>query len=323
MVNKTNTVISTFAGVGGSSLGYKWAGYKELLAIDFDNHATENFKLNFPDIPVWEKDISTVKGDEILDFCKLKKYELDILDGSPPCQGFSTAGKRKINDPRNSLFREFVRLITDLQPKIFVMENVSGLVKGKMKGVFIEIMQILKEENYIVKCKLLNAKYYGVPQSRQRLFFIGIRKDLNVTPTFPPEDKNVITTKEALQGVELSEIKYPAEKIAKYYDNIQMGKSLAEYLASIGGKPNYFNLKKLHPSKPSNTITKMFMESGGGLLHWREKRFITINELKRLSTFPDDFIIKGKFSEQWARIGNAVMPKQMYYIAKHVKQYLQ
>src|SRR3990167_6277348 len=99
-----NTVISTFAGCGGSSLGYKLAGFKELLAIDFDKNAVETFKLNFPDVPVWQEDITKVASFDMLSFTGLKKGELDVLDGSPPCQGFSMAGKRKVSDPRNKLF---------------------------------------------------------------------------------------------------------------------------------------------------------------------------------------------------------------------------
>ena len=98
------TVISTFAGIGGSTLGYKWAGYKELLAIEWDKKACKIFSLNFPEIPIWERDIKDCSGKEILSFCKIKKGELSILDGSPPCQGFSTAGKRKILDERNFLY---------------------------------------------------------------------------------------------------------------------------------------------------------------------------------------------------------------------------
>ena len=151
------TVISLFCGCGGSSLGYKWAGYNELLAVDFEKNAVETFKLNFPEVPIWQKSVTDITGKEILDFCNIKKGELNVLDGSPPCQGFSTAGKRQVNDSRNDLFKDYVRLVNDLQPKVFIMENVSGMVKGKMKGCFIEIMKSLKSLNYQVKCKLLNA----------------------------------------------------------------------------------------------------------------------------------------------------------------------
>lgn len=179
---KKYTVISTFAGCGGSSLGYKLSGFKELLAIDFNENAYETFKLNF-DCPVWLKDIKTVTSKEILTFCEINKNDLDVLDGSSPCQGFSTAGKRIVTDNRNDLFKEFVRLINELQPKVFVMENVSGMIKGTMKGMFKEIMTTLKKLNYQVKCKLMNAKYYNVPQSRQRVIFVGVLKKIFIIIT--------------------------------------------------------------------------------------------------------------------------------------------
>ncbi len=174
------TVISLFTGGGGSSLGYSMAGYRELLAVEWDDNAVETFKLNFPDVPVYHGDIAKLSVDECTKLADIEPGELDLLDGSPPCQGFSTAGKRILNDPRNQLFREYVRLLRGLKPKVFVMENVSGLVKGKMKLVFAEIMRELKASGYQVKCQLMNAKYFYVPQSRERLIFIGVRNDLGI-----------------------------------------------------------------------------------------------------------------------------------------------
>jgi site-specific DNA-cytosine methylase len=173
------TYISLFAGCGGSSLGYKWAGGRGLAAVEFNANAAETYRLNFPDTPVLERDIATVMAEELLVLTGLQVGELDILDGSPPCQGFSTAGKRQLDDPRNTLFREYVRLVEGLQPKVFVMENVSGMVKGKMKLFFRTVMQTLKATGYTVRCQLLNAMYYGVPQSRERLIWIGVRPDIS------------------------------------------------------------------------------------------------------------------------------------------------
>ena len=125
------TVISTFACGGGSSLGYSMAGFRELLANEWDDNAVQTFKLNFPDVPVIQGDIAKLTVEEVLNIIGLKPGELDVFDGSPPCQGFSTAGKRVMDDPRNGLYKEYVRLLRGLQPKVFVMENVSGMVKGK------------------------------------------------------------------------------------------------------------------------------------------------------------------------------------------------
>ncbi len=160
------TAISLFAGCGGSSLGYSMAGFRELLAVEWDDHAVETFKLNFPEVPVWHGDIAKLSVEECLQITGLKSGELDVLDGSPPCQGFSTAGKRKIDDGRNQFFREYVRLLRALRPK------------GKMKLIFVEILRELKASGYQVSARLMNAMYFGVPQSRERMIFIGVREDL-------------------------------------------------------------------------------------------------------------------------------------------------
>lgn len=306
MVRKP-TVISLFAGCGGSSLGYKMAGFKELLAIDFDKNSVETFRLNFPEVPVWNKDITAVSGKEILDFCKIKPKELDVLDGSPPCQGFSTAGKRNVNDSRNSLFKEYSRLINELQPKVFVMENVSGMVKGTMKGLFIEIMKTLKNMNY------------NVSQSRQRLFFIGVRKDLNKEPVYPKPTGEIITVKQAWINVDkhIEPECYKFSKSKRFQYIISKIKS-GQKGRDIDIKKGYFNTCKIRLDKPCLTIFKQ-KRNDNGLLHPTENRFLSISELKRLSSFPDDFKFIGSYQEQWARIGNAVMPNQMKAIAETIK----
>jgi len=297
-----NTVISTFAGCGGSSLGYKWAGFTELLAIDFDKNAVETFKLNF-DCPIWMRDIKEVTGKEILDFCHIKQGELDVLDGSPPCQGFSTAGKRQVSDSRNDLFKEFVRLIIELQPKVFVMENVSGMIKGIMKGRFNEILKDLKATGYNVKCKLMNAMWYNVPQSRERLFFIGVRDDLGKEPTFPKPSDKVITVKEALKDIIKEQRTLPGKKILNLL--------LKSGIGCIGYNNYAFNHFKIGNNEVCRAITKkpqLYLDNG----------YLTLNELKRLSTFPDNYIFTDWWNG-WLRIGNSVMPKMMQAIAETIK----
>jgi len=169
------TVISTFAGGGGSSLGYSMAGFREVLLVEWDDNAADTLRLNFPAVPLFHGDIAKLSVEEALDRAQLQPGALDVLDGSPPCQGFSTAGRRDFGDSRNQLFREYVRLLRGLRPKVFVMENVSGMVKGGMKLIFAEVLQELKASGYEVKARLLNAMFYGVPQSRERMIFIGTR----------------------------------------------------------------------------------------------------------------------------------------------------
>ncbi len=214
------SVISTFAGGGGSSLGFSMAGYKELLAVEWDNNAVETLRLNFPDLPIYHGDIAKLSVEECMKLAGVSEGELDLFDGSPPCQGFSTAGKRVMDDPRNQLFREFIRLLRGLKPKVFVMENVSGLVKGKMKLIFVEILKELKASGYEVKVKLLNAMYFNVPQSRQRLIFIGVRNDLGVRPSHPEAESRSITVREAFKDVTKGEYSKPSPCLARIIPKI-------------------------------------------------------------------------------------------------------
>ena len=180
-------------------MGYKMAGFKELLAVEWDDNAVETFKLNFPGVPVYHGDIAKLSGAECMKLAGgIKPGELDVLDGSPPCQGFSTAGKRKYDDPRNSLFKEYARLLAELQPKAFVMENVTGMVKGHMKQAYLKIMATLRGCGYTAKGEVMNAMYYGVPQSRQRVIIIGVRNDLGIDPTHPKPQTEPISVKSPL-----------------------------------------------------------------------------------------------------------------------------
>jgi len=290
--------ISIFSGCGGSSLGYKMAGFEELLAIDNNANSVETFKLNFPNTPVWKRDIGSVTSEEILSFCNLKVGELDVLDGSPPCQGFSLAGKMQVGDSRNDLFKEFVRLIQELQPKAFLMENVPGQIKGKMKGRFNEILRSLKQTNYQVRVKLMNTKYYQVPQSRERIIYLGVRNDLEKMPRFPTPSTNLITVRETLRGV--------GNKT--FHKGTVSNRQLED---------------RLSWERPAPVLVKVANSIRSGcVVHPEEDRHLTIEEAKRLCSFPDDFLLTGSFSSQWARLGNAVMPNFMKAIALEVGEVL-
>lgn len=184
------TVVSTFSGCGGSSLGYRMAGFRVLLASEFIEAARDSYRANMrPGTYLDDRDIREVTPESILKILGMKVGDLDLLDGSPPCASFSTAGKRqkhwgevkKYSDKvqrTDDLFFEFARLLRGLRPKSFVAENVSGLVKGTAKGYFLEILKELKSCGYRVACKVLDAQWLGVPQQRQRCIFVGVREDL-------------------------------------------------------------------------------------------------------------------------------------------------
>lgn len=192
-------VISTFAGCGGSSLGYRMAGFRVLWANEFIPAARECYLLNArPGTIVNGTDIRKLSPEQVMEEAGIARGELDVFDGSPPCASFSTMGKReagwgkvkKYSDSAqrtDDLFFEYARMIDGIQPKVFVAENVSGLVKGTAKGYFKEILARLKGcgEGYVVEAKLLDAQWLGVPQARQRLIFMGVRRDLGKKPVFP------------------------------------------------------------------------------------------------------------------------------------------
>ena len=204
--------ISTFSGCGGSSLGYKMAGFKVLWANEFIPAAQEVYRLNHPSTILDTRDIRQVQPQDILDAIGMKPGELDLFDGSPPCASFSTAGKREAgwgkvkaySDTKqrtDDLFFEYARLLRGIQPKVFVAENVSGLVKGTAKGYFKLILEELKGCGYNVKAKVLDAQWLGVPQMRQRLIFVGVRHDLNVEPAFPKPLSYQYTVRDALPWI--------------------------------------------------------------------------------------------------------------------------
>lgn len=259
------TVVSTFAGGGGSSLGYSVAGYRELLASDFDPHACETLRLNFTDTQVVEGDIAQLTTDAVLSRCNLQVGQLDVLDGSPPCQGFSMTGRRDPNDPRSRLFVEYCRLLAGLQPKLFVMENVPGLAAGVMRTTFAEIVQTLKDCGYVVSVRCLSAQYFGVPQARRRLIFVGTRKDLGIQPSHPTAQTKPFTASQAVEyklnndQEELAMLREAGERMATYKDwhRIAVGRSRI----SLG--ESGWNCVRIHPDRPASTITKNAGENWG------------------------------------------------------------
>lgn len=311
------TVISTFAGCGGSSLGYQMAGFHELLAVEWDQNAVDTFRLNFPDVPVYHGDIAKLTGAECMRLAGIKKGQLDILDGSPPCQGFSTAGKRKFDDPRNSLFKEYARLLNELKPKVFVMENVTGMVKGCMKQAYLTIIKTLRECGYRARGEVLNAKYFNVPQSRERVIIIGVREDLGIEPSHPKPQGKPITVRQAWVGIEGERGTAPKGQLAQLVAILPCGKGngSGDYSYKAYGKRQFYGVNRLAWNETSPTIIKTWQR----LFHPDHNAPPTIRQAKRLASFPDSYIFKGKESEQWARIGNSVPPNLMRAIAEHIK----
>lgn len=321
------TVVSTFAGCGGSSLGYSMAGFRELLAVEWDDNAVATFKLNFPNVPVYHGDIAKLSVEQVLSMTGLQPGQLDVFDGSPPCQGFSTAGKRVMDDPRNQLFREFVRLLQGLKPKVFVMENVSGMVKGKMKLVFVEILKELKASGYKVSARLLNAMYFNVPQSRQRMIFIGVREDLGLMPSHPAAQWKPPTVGDAIISLEneaynealchVWQTNTPTdnERIAR----VPEGDKLANYGYTFNSA-----YRRVDRRTPCPTLTRggsigICTSGSSWYSHYKHNRGLSGREGARIASFPDGFNFVGKAYDICSRIGNSVPPLFMRSIAANIR----
>lgn len=365
------TAVSTFSGCGGSSLGYKMAGFRVLWANEFVPAAQDTYRANHPDTILDTRDIRTVQPEEVLDAIGMQPGDLDLMDGSPPCASFSMAGNRERNwgqvklysqrmeQRTDDLFFEYARLVTGVQPKVFIAENVAGLVQGVAKGYFIEILTALKNCGYTVSAKVLDAQWLGVPQMRRRVIFVGVRNDLverfGVRPVHPKPLTYRYNVSDALPWVQ--RIRYGGRvdnwKPAK--DNpagtvVQADSSTSPtaYLSSGGWvevdveaeayfkdgpvgteldslrpgqkSQKYFLLRRADPNTPSQTI----VASGGhrsspSMSHPTERRKFSISELRRICAFPDDFILTGTYVQQWERLGRAVPPVMMMHIAKTVR----
>lgn len=349
-------VASTFSGAGGSCTGYRMAGFKVVWANEFVPAAQESYKANAaPDCVLDCRDIKHVQPDEILAATGLKVGELDLFDGSPPCQAFSTAGKREkgwgkeksyehgAKQCNETLFDQYVRLLRGLKPKTFVAENVSGLVKGAAKGYFLEILAALKASGYRVTCRVLDAQWLGVPQQRQRTIFIGVRNDLNLEPVHPSPLPYRYSVRDALPwitaitgrvgtGYHRSPVS-PSPSITATGDaqtrfEVESETDISRYAigaewdkVKVGGaSEKYFSLVKPCPTKPCPTVQASHGEASiAGIVHPIEKRKFTIAELRRICAFPDDFILTGSYAQQWERLGNSVPPVMMKAIAEVIR----
>lgn len=344
-------IIDLFAGVGGMSLGFSMAGFKPVLAIEYDKSIALSYQKNHSSTTVIDEDIQTLNIENTFE-----KYQNKIVGiiGGPPCQGFSQKGKRlSINDERNFMFKYFISVVKYLKPQFFVLENVPN-VTTTLNGYFKdEIINSFKQIGYDVEAKVLNAYNYGVPQQRKRAFFIGQIDKLTIS--FPNEVDKKISVKEAIydlpfiaSGVQQPFYEYPSKSQNQYqkflrkkskgiynHQATKHSKLALERLALIPkgkGKevlPKEHRTKSIYSGtwsrliedKPAATITTRFDTPSSGLFtHPILDRCLTVREAARIQSFPDDFIFHGTKTSQMKQVGNAVPPLLAYAIAKNIKQ---
>lgn len=325
-------VVSLFSGCGGSSMGYKLAGHEPVLAVEFIKEAWETYELNFPGVKVLKQDIRTIKGEDILREIGLKKYELDILDGSPPCASFSVNGNRekdwgKVKKYSNTeqrtddLFDEYIRMVDEIRPKHFVAENVKGLAIGKAKFYLDQILLKLFNLGYKVDYKILDASDYGVPQVRERLIIRGIRNDVEGYIKWPEKNLDKISTKDAighLVNVE-SDLKMNVNsnryKLMKLYFGPLTSQKDIEQIC------NHYNIKVFEQQFRRDKWEVPFYtikQHKDRHIHPIKDRLLSANEAKILQSFPESykFVENHTPVQNWERMGRAVPPLLMKAIAE-------
>lgn len=334
-------VISTFSGCGGSSLGYKLAGFKVVAALEFIPEAVETYLANAPDTPVLQKDVREVSGLDLMHLAGVRRGDIDILDGSPPCSGFSFSGRREdtwrdektysgaTTQRVDDLFFQFIRLVDEINPKVFIAENVPGIAFGAAQGYFRDFYAALQKagDGYEVRAQIIEGDKLGLPQKRRRMIFQGVRKDLGLVPCFPKNLGIVTPLRNALADIPSPPFTEENDGTCQWVregtrtrtawdrTDISVGNGcMVHTYKKVFGKTARYNWFRCNPGQPIPTITA----KTACLLHWSEPRSFTIPEIKRLQGFPDDFIATGTFSQQWERIGRAVPPILMGTVANEV-----
>ena len=312
--------IELFAGAGGMALGMEKAGIGHALLNDFDRHATATLKKNRPEWPITHGDVAEI------DFVPYHG-KIDLLTGGFPCQSFSYAGKKLgLEDTRGTLFYEFARALQVTRPKIFLAENVRGLLNHDKGRTLQTIMSVFRSMGYrLLEPKVLKAIHYHVPQKRERLFIVGIREDYadRVTFEWPKESQRIFTLKDALMKGDLYPTdvpeapgqSYPQKKKAildlvppgGYWRDLPVDLQKEYMMKSYylgGGKTGI--ARRIAWDEPSLTLTCSPAQKQTERCHPEETRPFTVREYARIQTFPDDWLFEGSVTQQYKQIGNAV-----------------
>ena len=316
----TNTlnVIDLFCGCGGMSKGLTDAGLNVIAGIDIWDKAVESYNKNY-EHKAYCEDLTKLPPEKFNELYNKENKNIDILVGGPPCQSFSIAGKRDKNDPRNALFMEYVKYLDYFKPKAFIMENVIGMLSKKTangeKVIDIIMEQLNRDYNCIIN--KLYASDFEVPQNRRRTIIIGIRKDLNI---LPKEPEPVIKTTQ--DRIPVKSILMPREEVdKKYYLSEKALTGIANKKTVNKEKGFGFGAQMLDFDKPSYTIPARYWKDGyDALVKYNETeiRRLTITEMKRIQSFPDNYIIDGSNKDIIMQIGNAVACKFAYYLGKYI-----
>lgn len=339
--------VDLFCGAGGLSLGLKQAGFQTILANEIEQDFASTFLANHPETSLLVRDVHEVDFGREMKGLGLKPGDFDLLAGGPPCQGFSTVGKKDVDDPRNSLFQQYLRAVHELSPKIILFENVSGfklLYNGRM---FSKLLENLDSMGYSTASSVLDAVWFGLPQYRQRTIVVGWKSRCSFRFPEPTNgfgflvDKPYVTLMEAISDLpplrpseERHEYLVPAENdfqksirsdcteltehaCANYGERMRRILSLIPPGGTVDDLPlelrpkSYFRntYARLLPNRPAPTITRNFgTPSSSRCVHPYQDRALSTREGSRLQGFPDDYVFIGSKGSKNLQIGNAVPP---------------
>ena len=330
------TTIELFAGAGGLALGVEQAGFRTLGLVEFDKDACDTLRKNRPNWNVICDDIANVSATDLEELFHLKKGELDLLSGGAPCQAFSYAGKRLgLEDARGTLFYHYAVFLEKLQPKMFLFENVRGLLTHDGGKTYKTILDIFEKTGYVIQKSVLNAWDYGVAQKRERLITIGIRKDLSdqVHYSFPEPHKYRPVLRDVLKDVPDS-IGIPyGENKRKIFELVPPGgywrdidpEIAKAYMKSCwdmeGGRTGI--LRRMSMDEPSLTVLTSPSQKQTERCHPLEARPFTVRENARCQSFPDEWEFCGSAMSQYKQVGNAVPVNLSYEVAKKIVEALE
>ncbi|MBF7041842.1 DNA cytosine methyltransferase [Campylobacter volucris] len=346
-------VADIFCGAGGLSYGFAQNPFFSIIfANDIDKDCAQSYIVNHPNVFVCNKDINELCEKELKEFGKI-----DLLLGGPPCQSYSTLGKRKMDD-KAKLFKQYIRILNILNPKMFVFENVVGLLSMQKGELFKTICNEFQKIGYKVFFEILNAVDFGVPQIRERVILIGIKNSFSTVDFVFPKTtvKQQVTLKDALDDLPIIQSgengnnkKYRFEanndflkfirqsdileehsspknntKLIKIMQTLKDGEGKDDLPLELRPKSGYKNTyAKMWWNKPSPTITRNFSTpSSSRCIHPRDSRALSIREGARLQSFPDNYIFCGSDTSKRLQIGNAVPPLLSIALAKAIEQFV-
>lgn len=330
------TAIELFAGAGGLALGTEKAGFKTLGLVEFDKDACDTLIKNRPEWNVICDDIANISKLDLEKYFSIKKGQLDLLSGGSPCQSFSYAGKRLgLEDTRGTLFYHYAVFLEKLQPKMFLFENVKGLLTHDGGKTYKVILKVFEEAGYDIQKEVLNAWEYGVAQKRERLITVGIRKDLKekIHYEFPNPYTYKLVLKDVLQdvppstGASYGESKHKIFKLVPaggYWRDIDP-KIAKKYMKSCwdmeGGRTGI--LRRMSMDEPSLTVLTSPSQKQTERCHPSETRPFTVRENARCQSFPDEWGFCGSVMSQYKQVGNAVPVNLAYEVTAKIHEALE